>query len=128
MDAADFEQEKQLFLKNLQEQASNRHEIESPSILQAESSLWLELRCILTASSFGKVSKRRANQNSAPLVKSILYSYNLDHITAIKHGRDNEPKALAQLSVQENYNYRKMWSFYRRGILLFRCDPGWIMQ
>lgn len=66
--------------------------------------------------------------NSALLLKSILYSYNLDHITAIKYDRDNEPKALTQLSVQENYNYRNVIFLYRRGILLFRCNPGWIMQ
>lgn len=103
MDAEDYERGRALFLDNLKEQASRRHEIERATVLQAESALWLELRrCILTASSFGKVCKRRANQNSAPLVKSILYTYKLDNIASIKHGRDNESKALQQLSVQEN--------------------------
>lgn len=112
METADYERGKQLFLSNLKEQASKRHEIERATVLQAESSLWLELRrCILTASSFAKICKRRANQNSAPLVKSVLYSYNLDHITSIKHGRDNESKALAQLSVQENINIEKCGLF-----------------
>lgn len=112
MDPDDYEQGKELFLINLKEQASKRHEIERATVLQAESSLWLELRrCILTASSFGKVCKRRPNQNSAPLVKSILYTYKLDHIPSIKHGRDNESKALAQLSVQENIAIAKCGLF-----------------
>ncbi|XP_026724773.1 uncharacterized protein LOC113491807 [Trichoplusia ni] len=112
MDITDYERGKVLFLNNLKEQASNRHEIERATVLQAESSLWLELRrCILTASTFAKICKRRPNQNSAPLVKSILYQYNLDHITSIKHGRDNEQKALAQLGVQENLNIEKCGLF-----------------
>lgn len=44
MSTEEFENGKILFLKNLQDQAENRHEIERATILQAESALWLELR------------------------------------------------------------------------------------
>lgn len=112
MPAEDYEQAKHLFLENLKEQASKREEIERATVLQAESALWLELRrCILTASTFGKICKRRLNQNSAPLVKSLLYTYNLDNVPAIKHGRENEYKALAQLSKQENITINKCGLF-----------------
>ncbi|KAL0852581.1 hypothetical protein ABMA27_016931 [Loxostege sticticalis] len=124
MDADDYERGKDLFLINLREQASKRHEIERATVLQAESSLWLELRrCILTASFFGKVCKRRANQNSAPLVKSILYTYNLDHIFSVKHGRDNEPKALAQLSVQEKLTIEKCGLFIDEELFYLGATP-----
>lgn len=43
MAAADFEHATKLFLENLKVQTTNRHEIERATLLQAESSLWLEL-------------------------------------------------------------------------------------
>lgn len=77
MTCDDYENAKKLFLSNLHQQTLNRQEIERNTILQAESALWLELRrCLLTASMFSKICKRRPNTDSAPLVKTLLYSYN----------------------------------------------------
>lgn len=112
MTPGDYEWAKEVFLTSLKNQASKRHEIERETILQAESALWLELRrCILTASNFSKICKRRPHLNSAPLVKSILYTYSLDHVASIKHGKENEDKAIAQLSRQENITIEKCGLF-----------------
>lgn len=112
------------FPKLSKKQASNRHEIERNTNLQAESALWLELRrCIRTASKFGKVCKRKANQNSAPLVKSLLYSYSLDHVPAIKHGKENEALALAQLSRQENIIIEKCGLFIDEELCFLGAMP-----
>ncbi|KAI5630711.1 yqaJ-like viral recombinase domain-containing protein [Phthorimaea operculella] len=137
MSTEDYEQSKSIFLDSLKKQASNRHDIERETILQAESALWLELRrCILTASNFAKICKRRPNLNSAPLVKSLLYSYSLDHVPAIKHGKENEETAIQQLSRQENINIEKCGLFidedhcflgaspdglYKDGIVEIKC-------
>lgn len=112
MGEQEFEDAKKLFLSNLEKQVSERHEIERDTVLQAESALWLELRrFLLTASSFSKICKRRGNINSAPLVKSMLYSYTLDHITSIKHGKENEGRALAQLALQESIDIEECGLF-----------------
>ncbi|KAF9405289.1 hypothetical protein HW555_013919 [Spodoptera exigua] len=80
MTCDDYNNAKTLFFSNLRQQTMNRHEIERNTVLQAESALWLELRrCILTASMFSKICKRRPNTDSAPLVKTLLYSYDLGH-------------------------------------------------
>ncbi|KAI8419759.1 hypothetical protein MSG28_008431 [Choristoneura fumiferana] len=86
-----YETAKDLFLQNLKDLVEKRHEVERDTILQAESTLWLELRrSLLTASSFSKVCKRRPNTNSAPLVKSLVYSYSLGNVAAVKTCRRKE--------------------------------------
>lgn len=97
-----------LYLENLKEQVKDKNSIERETVLQAESALWLELRrCLLTASNFAKVCKRRSNISSAPLVKAMLYSYSLDNVPAIHHGKSNEIVALEQLAKQENVQIKK---------------------
>lgn len=99
--------------------------------------MWLELRrCILTASNFAKICKRRPNSNSAPLVKSILYGYSLDHVASIKYGKENEGKAIEQLAIQEDITIQKCGIFidetncflgaspdglYEEGIIEIKC-------
>ena len=103
---------KVLFLENLKSQLEQRHDIERETILQAESALWLELRrSLLTASNFSKVCKRRKNISSASLVKKLLYKYSLDHVAAIRHGKDNEKSALDQLEKQETLVFQKCGLF-----------------
>lgn len=97
-----------LYLDNLKRQLEEKDIIERETVLQAESALWLELRrCLLTASNFAKVCKRRSNISSAPLIKAMLYSYSLDHISAIQHGKTNEAAALEQLARQEHIDIKK---------------------
>ncbi|XP_047525801.1 uncharacterized protein LOC125063416 [Pieris napi] len=128
---------KSLFLSNLKELVENRHAVERDTVLQAESALWLELRrCLLTASSFSKICKRRPNISSAPLVKSIVYSYSLDKVPAIEYGKSNEKSAIDQLQQQENIVVEKCGLFidkehyflgaspdglYNQGIIEIKC-------
>lgn len=100
--------------------------MERDTILQAESALWLELRrCLLTASSFGKVCKRRKNISSAPLVKSHLYSYSLDHISSIRHGKTNEAIAISQLEIQEHIKIDKCGLFIDKDFFFFGGFTPW---
>lgn len=129
LNSEDYEQAKTCFLESLQKQATKRHEIERETILQAESALWLELRrCILTASNFSKICKTRPNSNSAPLVKSILYSYSLDRVASVEHGKDNEVKAVEQLSRQENISIEKCGLFIDKSLFFLGASPDGIYE
>ncbi|GBP21051.1 hypothetical protein EVAR_11082_1 [Eumeta japonica] len=91
---------------------ADKDTIEKETVLQAESALWLELkRCLLTASNFGKVCKRRCNISSAPLSKTLLYSYSIGHLPAIQNGKIYEATALKQLEKQENIVIHKCGLF-----------------
>lgn len=103
--------------------------MERDTILQAESALWLELRrCLLTASSFGKVCKRRKNISSAPLVKSHLYSYSLDHISSIRHGKTNEAIAISQLEIQEHIKIDKCGLFIDKDFFFLGASPDGVYE
>lgn len=79
-----------------------KERITKETVLQSGSSEWLELRRnILTASNFGRVIKRRSDNSCQNMVKDILYKKSIDHVKAIKHGKENEKIALDQLSQQE---------------------------
>ena len=51
----------------------------------------------LTASNFGRVAKLRAATSRHNTVLSILYPDDISSLPAIKHGRQSEQRALAQL-------------------------------
>ena len=90
------------FILSLKKTDEERNLIEKKTILQKDSSEWMELRrSLLTASNFGRVIKKRINTGCANLVKDILYKKNMDHISSIKHGQQNEKIAILQLSKQE---------------------------
>lgn len=94
---------KEVLLDDLKTFQKNRDKIERDTILQRDSSEWLELRRkMITASNFGVVIKRRNNISCAPLVKTLLYRSNISYINSIAHGIENEQIALQQLSRQEN--------------------------
>ncbi|KAL4718598.1 hypothetical protein ACJJTC_018073 [Scirpophaga incertulas] len=129
MSADDYSIAMNLFLQNLQEQVNNREEVERSTILQAESALWLELRrCLVTASSFGKVCKRRQNISSAPLVRSHLYSYSLDNIKSIEHGKNNEVIAIRQLENQQNIIIQKCGLFIDEKFFFLGASPDGIFE
>ncbi|CAG4936655.1 unnamed protein product [Colias eurytheme] len=93
---------KKHFLANLKKTDEERLLIERSTVLQSESSEWLELRrSILTASNFGKIISRRNNTSCHNIVRDIIYKNNIDHVLAIKHGKDNEKIAIKQLENQE---------------------------
>lgn len=61
------------FLNNLKMLTSDRHAIERATVLQRDSSEWLEIRKnLITASNFGQICNRKGT-NTAPLFKNILY-------------------------------------------------------
>lgn len=80
--------------------------------------------------------KRRPNTSSAPLVKSLVYSYSLNNVPAIKYGKSNEKIALKQLQQQEGIVVEKCGLFidekhfflgaspdglYEEGIIEMKC-------
>ncbi|KOB78717.1 hypothetical protein OBRU01_01900 [Operophtera brumata] len=98
-----FEKEKKTFLQNLKKSKEERQKIERETVLQSSCSEWLEhRRSLLTASNFGRVVNRRNSTSCSNLVKDILYKDAISHVKSIKHGKDNEKKALDQLARQEN--------------------------
>lgn len=77
-------------------------------------------RCILTASMFSKICKRRPNTDSAPLVKTLLYSYNLNHVPAIKTWKRERVKSFSPTLWSNGYTDRKVWPIYKYRTFLFR--------
>ncbi|RVE40146.1 hypothetical protein evm_015204 [Chilo suppressalis] len=124
-----YETAKNIFLQNLKGLVEKRHEVERDTVLQAESALWLELRrCLLTASSFSKVCKRRCNISSAPLVKSLVYSYSLDSVTAIEYGKTNEKTAIKQLEQQEGIVVQKCGLFIDQKYFFLGASPDGLFE
>lgn len=103
MSPFDLEIAKKEFAKNLQTLTADREAIERNTILQRDSSEWLEIRKnLITASNFGPVCKRQVTKDTAPLVKNKLYKSNISHVASIAHGIENEQQALQKIQEQEN--------------------------
>ena len=97
-----FEKRKTLLFQELENRKNDRSRIEKLTVLQSESSEWLELRRkMVTASNFGKIINRLQHTKCANLVKSMLYGRDLSNVASICHGKENEKTALKQLSCQE---------------------------
>lgn len=74
MSPSKMERAKSDFLSNLKTITNDRTKIERSTILQRDSSEWMELRkSLVTASNFGSICKRQLSKSSAPMVKNILY-------------------------------------------------------
>lgn len=105
MTSEQFEKAKELFLDSLKNLTADRTEIERSTILQRNSSEWMEIRKkIITASNFGQICKRQTFRSTAPLVKNILYKKNLAHVASVSHGIEHEKQALQQMELQESIN------------------------
>ncbi|CAG9135197.1 unnamed protein product [Plutella xylostella] len=101
MTPEEYEKAKAEYMESFKNLTADRDSIERQTILQRESSQWLELRKnLLTASNFGQICKRKVNTSTANLVKNLLYKKNISHITSIAHGVEHEMVALQQLSKQ----------------------------
>lgn len=108
MDPETFKAAKETFLENLHKTEEERKRIAQQTELQSQCSEWLELRRnLLTASNFGKVIKRRRTQSCRNIVKNMLYSTPIDHVSSIQHGRQYEAVALEQLSKLQNIEIKK---------------------
>lgn len=115
------------FLSNLEKSEEERRRIERNTILQSESSEWLELRrSLLTASNFGRVIKMRPDTSCASIVKQLLYKINTD-AAPIQHGKEHEKKALDQLSRQENIEIRPCGLFIDPQIPYLGATPDGLL-
>ncbi|XP_047035378.1 uncharacterized protein LOC124641357 [Helicoverpa zea] len=103
MSLSELEVAKKEFLKNLEILTADKDAIERTTILQRDSSEWLEIRKnLITASNFGPICKRQVSKDTAPLVKNILYKTNLGRVASIAYGIENEQQALHKIQQQEN--------------------------
>ncbi|CAB3249485.1 unnamed protein product [Arctia plantaginis] len=114
---------KESFLKSLEKSNQERLRIERATILQRDSSEWLELRRnLLTASNFGKIIKRRPT-TSASIVKAKLYKSDISNVASIKHDVDNETIALNQLAAKEGVEIRSCGLFIDSEIPFLAATP-----
>ncbi|CAH2088145.1 unnamed protein product [Euphydryas editha] len=121
-----YEMAKQSFLKNLEKTQFERSQIERSTILQRDSSEWLELRRnLLTASNFGKVIKRRPT-TSASIIKTLLHKNNISQVGSIKHGVYNEA-TLNQLAIQEGVQISPCGLFIDSEIPFLAATPDGII-
>ncbi|CAH0397047.1 unnamed protein product [Chilo suppressalis] len=103
MSQSELEVAKEEFLKNLETLTADKDATERNTILQRDSSKWLEIRKnLITASNFGPICKRQVSKDTAPLVKNILYKTNLSHVASIADGIENEQQALHKIQQQES--------------------------
>lgn len=92
---------KEQFVLDLERTSEEIATIERNTILQRDSSEWLELRrSLITASNFSKIIKRRENTGAKNLVKEIIYKKDLSHVASVQHGITNEKLAIEQLEKQ----------------------------
>lgn len=115
-------------MAHMSHQLADKDKIEKETRLQADCALWHELRRnLITASNFGKVCKR-GNISSAPLVKSMLYSYAIDHVPSVAHGKTNEPVALSQLSKQEHTTLKKCGLYIDEEFFFLGASPDSVYE
>lgn len=102
----------------------NWKRLKKSTFLQSASGEWLELRrSLLTASNFGKIIKRRNDTSCANIVKELLYKGSLNHVASMKHGRENESKALVKLMEQTNKNIDKCGLFIDKVLPFLGATP-----
>ncbi|KAH9637625.1 hypothetical protein HF086_007339 [Spodoptera exigua] len=128
MSAADYDRCKEEFLKSLQCSDDERRQIEKKTILQRDSSEWLELRRkLLTASNFGKVINRRPTTSVKNFVKNIIYPKSLSHVPSLKHGIENEGTALEQLEGQLNTKIEPCGLFIDKNLPFLGATPDGVI-
>ncbi|XP_049705378.2 uncharacterized protein LOC126056452 [Helicoverpa armigera] len=92
---------KEQFLSGLVRTSEEKAIVQRNTILQRDSSEWLELRrSLITASNFARIIKRKENTSAKNLVKDILYKKELSHVSSVQHGIANEKIAIEQLAKQ----------------------------
>ncbi|GBP21564.1 hypothetical protein EVAR_9749_1 [Eumeta japonica] len=126
MNEEEFKEAKTSFFERLKDLVKDRKSIEKQTVLQRDSSEWLELRkLILTASNFGKVIKGKKNYGNC--VKQILYKKNISFVRSIAHGIEKENIALQQLAKQENIEIKPCGLFIDPEIDFLGASPDGIV-
>lgn len=124
MTAEQLEKAKEDYLNNLADLTADRDKIQKNTILQKDSSEWMEIRKkLVTASNFGAICKRKIAGSTAPLVKKLLYQQSLAHVTSVAHGIENEKQALQQLELQENIHIQPCGLFIDKEYAFIGATP-----
>lgn len=124
MSLSELEAAKEEFLKNLETLTADKDAIERNTILQRDSSEWLEIRKnLITASNFGPICKRQVLKDTAPLVKNILYKTNLGRVASIAYGIENEQQALHKIQQQENVSIEPCGLFIDKDFPFIGATP-----
>lgn len=127
MDVETFNLLKERFILELSKSDEERNLIQHRTILQSGSSEWMELRrSLLTASNFGKIIKRRQDTSCANTVKALLYKTDIGHVTSVKHGREHEKIALAQLAFEQDIDINPCGLFIDKNIPYLGATPDGI--
>lgn len=124
MDPESFEDEKTKFLETLKLTADERNKLQVETILQSQSSKWMETRRkLLTASNFFKVCRRKPTTSCINLVKTLLYSSETLNVHSIIHGKKYEQLALLQLERQENIKINPCGLFVDDELFFLGASP-----
>jgi len=93
MNDEQYNEEKERILKSIQEMANNRDQIQKETIEQSASRKWFEYRRnIITASNFGRIICLRIDTGCEGVLKSMLYSSDVD-TKCMEYGREHEQTA-----------------------------------
>jgi len=93
MNDEQYNEEKKIILKSIQEMADNRDQIQKETIEQSASRKWFEYRRnIITASNFGRIICLRVDTGCEGVLKSMLYSSDVD-TKFMEYGREHEQTA-----------------------------------
>lgn len=128
MTSLEYNRIKEDFLKSLPSSEEDRRQVEKSTILQRESSEWLELRRkLLTASNFSKVVNKRQNSSVKNLVKNLIYPKNLSHVPSLKHGIEHEATATEQLASQLKIQIEPCGLFIDKNLPFLGATPDGIV-
>lgn len=127
LDENTMELETQEFLRSLKKSEEERERIQRETVLQSDSSEWLELRRnILTASNFGRVCKMRPSTGCESLVKQMLYS--TFDCEAMEWGRRNEETARAELEAEVGKTISKCGLFIDHEVPFLGASPDGLIN
>jgi len=93
MNENEYNIEKLEVIESMKKVAAQREVIERQTVNQSSCQNWLDIRRkLLTASNFGSIINRRPDTGCENLLKSLIYTSNVDTI-AMEYGRNNENEA-----------------------------------
>ena len=99
-------------------------EIEKKTVAQSASRLWLKERgCRLTSSNFGPVMRLAADADGKKLADRIFNGGSLDHVPAVKYGRDREPYVRRFFERVLDYKVTKSGLVIDRENTMLACSP-----
>ncbi|XP_039298924.1 uncharacterized protein LOC120354905 [Nilaparvata lugens] len=120
--------EKNRFLASLVLSEESRHQLERRTVLQHHSAEWLEeRRKRITASNFGRISKRRPNTGCENVVRELLYGGG-KNCSAMEYGRMNEEAALKKVSEIAGQKILKCGLFIDADFPFLAASPDGLLE